>query len=89
MASWSVEFTRDAERDIAKLDRSVRRRVVEKLEWLSNHFEDTFPLNLRGEFRDFYKLRVGDWRGFYRADWKKRVLIVVYIDRRDKAYKTR
>lgn len=89
MSRWAVEFTRGAERDLHKLDHLARRRIIEKLEWLSGNFESTFPLNLRGEFSDFYKLRIGDWRVFYRVDWRGKLITVVYVARRDKAYRTK
>lgn len=87
MASWSVEFLLDAEKDLAKLDRDIRKRIIAKLDWLGVNFDSTFPVNLRGEFREFYKLRVGDWRVFYKVDSKNRTLLVCYIARRDEAYK--
>lgn len=67
----------------------MRRRVIDKIEWLALNFDAFVPLALEGEFRDFYKLRAGDWRVVYRIDHKKRRIIVNYIDRRDKVYKKR
>jgi len=66
MKRWLLEFTLDAERDLAKLDCEIRRR-----------------------FREFYKLRVGDWRVIYKINWEERIIIVCCVDRRDKIYKKR
>ena len=60
MARWSSEFRTEAVRDLAKLGRDVRRRIIVKLEWLAENFEGIMPPLLSGEFADFYKLRVGD-----------------------------
>ncbi len=68
MAFWALEFLPEAEKDLAKIDRSVRRRVIQKLEWFTGHFDDISPINLTGEYQDFYKLRVGDWRMFYKTN---------------------
>jgi len=87
MTAWSVEFTSDAEEDLAKIDRMSRKRIIQKLEWLGNNFDSVFPIPLHGAYREFYKLRVGDWRIFYTVGWKKRCITVCYIDRRDKVYK--
>lgn len=87
MTRWTVEFTNEAEGDLACLDRPVRKRIIEKLEWLAENFDSAIPLPLTGEFGNYYKLRVGGWRTFYRTDHVKRAIIVCYIDRRDKAYK--
>lgn len=84
---WSVEFLDEAEEDLRKLDRAVRRRVIEKIEWLQENFDTLPPLTLQGEFKNFFKLRAGDWRVFYKVNWKLNRIVVCYIQRRDKAYK--
>lgn len=89
MKGWSLEFLPEAEKDLAKLDRDIRRRVIDKLDWLLKNFEHIFLETLTGEFREFYKLRVGDWRAMYKVNWKNKTITVFYIDRRDKSYKKR
>ncbi|NCN25929.1 type II toxin-antitoxin system mRNA interferase toxin, RelE/StbE family [Candidatus Wolfebacteria bacterium CG18_big_fil_WC_8_21_14_2_50_39_7] len=89
MKRWLLEFTLDAERDLAKLDCEIRRRIIDKLDWLLENFEAIFPSVLSGEFREFYKLRVGDWRVIYKINWEERIIIVCCVDRRDKIYKKR
>ena len=86
-AKWRVEFLPRASDDLIRIDRIIQRRIVEKLEWLGQNFESVIPSVLTGEFRDFYKLRVGDWRVFYKTDRSHKRIVVCYIDRRDKAYK--
>ena len=71
MPKWAVEFTLEAEEDISVLDGSVRKQVLEKIEWLQKNFNEILPTVLTAEFRDYFKLRVGDWRVFYQVDWHK------------------
>ena len=87
MRRWIIEFTSDAEKDIAVLDIRVRRRIIDKIEWLVGNFEAIVPQTLGGEFADFYKLRTGDWRIKYTVNWAAHIIVICYIDRRDKAYK--
>jgi mRNA interferase RelE/StbE len=87
MPKWSVEFTSEAEKDIALLDKSVRERIVEKLSWFENNFGEILPTVLTADFRDYFKLRVGDWRIFYQVNWSKNIIAIKYIDHRSKAYK--
>ena len=89
MEQWSVEFLPKAENDLAKLDRAVRRRIIEKVEWLRANIDTVFPIPLTGEFKDFYKLRVGDWRVMYKIEWRSSKILVSYIGRRDRVYKKR
>jgi mRNA interferase RelE/StbE len=89
MKVWSLGFLPEAERDLAKLDREIRRRIIDKLDWLLENFENILPEVLTGEFREFYKLRIGDWRVIYKINWSNNTIIVCYIDKRDKVYKKR
>lgn len=89
MPEWASEFSKDAKEDLVRLDQEVRRRIIEKLDWFTANFESLFPVPLTGEFREFYKLRVGDWRIFYSINWVEHIIKVEYIDNRDKAYKRR
>jgi len=87
MPSWSVEFTEEAEKDITLLDKPIRRRIIEKLDWLEKNFGGILPTVLTADFRDYFKLRVGDWRVFYQVDWYQNIITIKYIDHRSKAYK--
>lgn len=87
MEYWSLRFSVDAERDLAKLDLTTRRRIIKRLDWFLDHLDSLIPSALTGEFREFYKFRVGDWRVIYKIHWKHKVIIVHYITNRDKVYK--
>ncbi|MEK7190426.1 MAG: type II toxin-antitoxin system RelE/ParE family toxin [Patescibacteria group bacterium] len=87
MPKWSVEFTSEAEKDISLLDKSVQKRIVDKLDWLESNFSEVLPTVLTADFRDYFKLRVGDWRIFYQVDWYRNIITIRYIDHRSKAYK--
>lgn len=89
MSIWSVKFTRQGQRDIDRLDHDVKQRIAAKLRWLSEHLGIVSPIPLTGNFRDFYKLRAGDWRVVYSLDLTDRQIIVEYIDNRDSIYKRR
>jgi len=89
MPKWSLDFTLEAKADLEKLDKNLRRRVSEKLDWLLENFDNIIPSPLGGKWRGFFKLRVGDWRVIYKVKWDKNRIIVYVIDRRDKIYKRR
>jgi mRNA interferase RelE/StbE len=87
MPKWILDFTPEAERDFKKLDKSLKRRISEKLDWLLKNFDSIIPLPLTGKWQGFFKLRAGDWRVIYKVEWEKNRIIVYLIDRRDKIYK--
>ena len=87
MSDWSVEFTTEADKDLSLLDGSIRKRILEKIDWLGNNFGDILPTVLTADLRDYFKLRVGDWRIFYQVDWYRNIISIKYVDHRSKAYK--
>ena len=89
MASWRFVITPQGEEDLANLDPQVQKRVVKRIEWFVDHFEQVSPLPLGGNWKGFFKLRVGDWRIIYEAEPENQRVIVHGIGRRDEIYKRR
>ena len=89
MPKWSLDFTPEAETDLKKLDKKLRRRIIDKLDWLQANFNDIIPSTLGGIWQGYFKVRVGDWRVLYKIDWNKNLINIYLIDRRDKIYKRR
>lgn len=87
MTGWSLVFTDEAEADLAKIDTALQKRIIEKLDWLCDNFDNINPLALSNQWRGFFKLRIGDWRVAYKVDRDKSLIIVWLIHRRDKVYK--
>ena len=87
MKRWTLVFTHQAERDLARLDGSIRRRVIKKLDEFIDHFEVSPRNPLTGDLGEFFKLRIGDWRIVYKISWDNGVITICYIDHRDKIYK--
>ena len=85
--SWQAIVTREAEEDLDRLDRLVRSRILEKLNWLRENFDDLLPLPLGGRWRGFFKLRVGDWRIIYEIESNKKLVIIHHVGPRDKIYR--
>lgn len=86
---WRFRVTSQAQDDIANLDAAVRRRILAKLSWFQEHFEEVIPLPLTAELRGFFKLRSGDWRIVYGVDEGIHEVTIHMIDRRDRVYKRR
>ena len=82
-------FTSGAERDLRRLGHSVASRIVAKIIWLADNWNDTVPQPLSGSHKGFYKLRVGDWRVIYSIDYKCEQLIIEVVDHRSKIYKSK
>jgi len=59
---WRVEFTGEGASDLRKLDWSLQRRVLRKLQWLADNLTAITPEALSGSLAGFYKLRAGSYR---------------------------
>jgi len=89
MGSWDVEYTGKVLSELAKLDKPLRRQIIDRIEWFAEHFDELTPAPLHGEWKGFFKFRIGDWRVVYHFESPKQLIKVHQIDRRDKIYKRR
>ncbi len=87
MQEWQFVFTKEVEMDLRRLDSSTRKRVLEKIKWMQENFNQIIPLPLGSEWRGFFKLRIGDWRVIYEIEALKRLIAIHCIDHRNKIYK--
>ncbi len=76
-----------AEEDLAGLDRLVARRIVRRVEWLAEHFDEITPQLLSGELSGFFKLRIGDYRVIYRAVKSDNLIIIHRVGHRREVYR--
>ncbi len=60
MAKWQLVVTQEAEHDLDRLGSDVRSRVLQKIKWLEDNFDMITPLPLGGQWRGFFKLRIGE-----------------------------
>lgn len=89
MHNWKTEISTDTHTALAKLTKSVRKLVLDRIVWLTENFDSITPLPLHAEWRGFYKFRAGDYRIIYQIDYHRQVLLVENINHRSKVYKKR
>jgi len=73
---------------LRSFDKVTAKRILDKLSWLSENFDNLTPLSLKGTLSGTYKLRVEDWRVLYSFDADKRIITVHLIGHRRDIYKT-
>jgi mRNA interferase RelE/StbE len=59
--AWTLQWSARALKDLARLDRSIRERIVTAVERLADTGEGDVR-RLHGRDRDVFRLRVGEWR---------------------------
>ncbi len=76
-------MTPPARRDLRRLDPPVRRRITDALD---RFVADPFAGDIRRLNTIEWRLRVGDWRGALRLDARRRVIVVLRVLPRGRAY---
>lgn len=59
---YQVRILDGASKELGKLDKPMGRRIVERLGWLAEHFDEIRPQALTGDLAGLFKLRIGDYR---------------------------
>lgn len=82
---YKIFIERRAEKDLNALDNSLRLRIIERLLLLKSNSWLANVKKLVGS-KNFYRLRVGDWRILYEIDDKNKEIKIYRIKHRNKAY---
>jgi mRNA interferase RelE/StbE len=83
---FSVEFSSEAKKFLKKADKTVARRIIEKIEKLR---EEPFPSDVKrvvGKKGKIFRVRVGDYRVQYSIIYERNLVFISDIDRRERAY---
>ena len=90
MPGHHIRVLDEAARDLARLDKSIGRRIVDRTRWLGAHLDEIKREPLAGDFSGLYKLRVGDYRVLYEVVWHQEAIIIVHaIGHRREIYRKR
>lgn len=52
---YEVEFKLEAQEDLTRLDKHVAQRILKKIQWLAENFDELSPEALKGKWRGKYK----------------------------------
>lgn len=83
---WRIVWTQRALREASRLHRQILQRITEALErYAADEHGDV--LRLKDIEPPEWRLRVGDWRVRFQLDFEERILYVLRVLPRDKAYR--
>jgi len=86
---YRVRLLDAATKELGKLDKSVARRIVERVDWLAENLKSVHLKTLTEEFEGLFKLRVGDYRVIYELIHNEQMIIVHVIGHRREIYRKR
>ena len=76
--------------DLNSVENKDKSRIKTKLEWLAENIKRRKRTALKGEeFKNVFKLRVGNWRVFYKIDYHSETIFVLSVMDRKEAYRKR
>jgi mRNA interferase RelE/StbE len=86
---FKIEYLPGAKKELEKIDKLWQRKIKNSLQMLTEN-----PVLLKnkikkpkGKYKDYFRLRVGNYRVIFRVEKKKLVILVVRIAHRKEIYK--
>lgn len=83
---YSVEFSREADRALERLDKPIRQRVRLAIDELASNPRPHGYLKMTG-YTNRFRIRIGDWRVVYEIVDEILVVIVVKVAKRGDVYR--
>ncbi|MBM4121864.1 MAG: type II toxin-antitoxin system RelE/ParE family toxin [Nitrospira sp.] len=84
---YRVRLLDAASKDLARLDKSVARRIIQRIERLADNLEELQLEALTGELEGLFKLRVGDYRVVYELIHDEKLVMIHAIGHRREIYR--
>jgi mRNA interferase RelE/StbE len=85
MSDYTITFSRTARKELEAISAALVRRIFPKIEMLAREPRPAGCRKLVGE-DDVWRIRVGDYRVIYSINDEKKMLDVVAVRHRSKAY---
>jgi mRNA interferase RelE/StbE len=83
---YDIQFKRQVEKDLRKIDRRYVDTILEEIEGLRDNPRPTNSRKMT-DTEMTHRLRVGDYRIIYQVDDKNKVITIFYVRHRKDAYK--
>jgi len=85
--NYRVTWEQDAADALDKLDATIVRRILNRINWLAKNIENIKPQTLTGTLKGYFKLRVGNYRIIYTLNREDREIVIEYLGHRRDIYK--
>lgn len=84
--AWKIEFTPAAEKELAKLGKEEARKIRRFLRERVEPDPKAFGTGLKGNLREFWRWRAGDYRILAKVEDDRLLVLVVQVGHRSKVY---
>ena len=86
---YAIRWLPNASKALSHLDKSVAKRIWNRVAWLAEHLDEIVPQRLTGEFARLYKQREGDYRILYEIIPADNAIVIHAIGHRREVYRKR
>lgn len=84
--AWQIKLTPQAEKDLSKIDRQNARRITRFLHERVIPDPRSVGKALKGQLREFWRYRVGDYRILAKIEDGQLLVLVMEVGHRKKIY---
>lgn len=84
--AYKVVYLDQVEKDLKKLDKSIAKKILARIETYLTLDPKGLGKELKGEFRGYWRYRWGDYRIIYKISDKEILIIVLRISHRKNIY---
>ena len=84
--TWSIELSRPAAKQLERAPDMMQQRIVAALDGLTAQPPQGDIKKLAGS-PSLYRLRVGSWRVVFQRMRERRIVVILTIEPRDRAYR--
>jgi mRNA interferase RelE/StbE len=84
---FKVRLLDEAERQLAKLDATIAKRLIKRITWLAANFEDARREALTGDLAGLFKFRVGDYRIIFEILTDEQEILIHFLGHRRDVYR--
>lgn len=85
MTTYAIRYARGVKKDFKSIDNATQIRIVKAIQKLAISPRPVGAKKLVG--REYYRIRVGDYRVIYDIQDQKLIILVIKIAHRSKVYK--
>ncbi|MEK6571911.1 MAG: type II toxin-antitoxin system RelE/ParE family toxin [Bacteroidota bacterium] len=86
---YSIRILKPAAQELERLDRTVAKRIANRVQWLSTNLDSAKLYPLKGKLSGLYKIREGSYRIIFEILRHERMIIIHSIGHRRDIYKRR
>lgn len=84
---YEIRLLKSTVKDLEKLDKIIAKRIIARINWLSENFGLIKLIPLKGELNGLFKLREGDYRIIFEVIHAEKIIIIHAVGYRRDIYK--